>query len=83
MDEPAEPRFMFVHPRKWNNRPLIIAAALQKINGLMDKIPLQNRSYATDHLFIVPTLQAEETYVFPFSLYPPVKSRIQRVLHNS
>jgi len=49
----------------------------------MDKIPLQNRSYATDHLFIVPTLQAEETYVFPFSLYPPVKSRIQRVLHNS
>jgi heat shock protein HtpX len=59
-------------------RPLSLANALQKIERNAERLPMENASPATAHLFIVNPLRGEGLMKL-FSTHPPTSERIERL----
>jgi heat shock protein HtpX len=59
-------------------RPLSLANALQKLEKGVERLPMENASPASAHLFIVNPLRGEGMMKW-FSTHPPVAERIERL----
>src|ERR1700730_12149745 len=60
------------------HNPLLLANALRKLETANERIPMQDASPATAHLFIVNPLSAEGMTRL-FSTHPPIEERIRRL----
>ncbi|HYQ86881.1 MAG TPA: zinc metalloprotease HtpX [Bacteroidota bacterium] len=63
---------------RMTKRPLSLANALQKIERAAERLPMENASPATAHLFIVNPLKGEGLMKL-FSTHPPTSERIERL----
>jgi len=63
---------------RMTKRPLSLANALQKIERTAERLPMENASPATAHLFIVNPLKGEGLMKL-FSTHPPTSERIERL----
>lgn len=60
------------------HNPLLLANALRKLEAANERMPLQDASPATAHLFIVNPLSAQGLTRL-FSTHPPIEERIRRL----
>lgn len=60
--------------------PQGLASALGKLDALSKRIPMQNASDATAHMFIVNPLTAGQAFRNMFATHPPIAKRIERLL---
>lgn len=63
---------------RFTARPLSLASALQKLEHVNKRIPLQTATPATAHMMIVNPLSGEGLMKL-FSTHPPIQERIQRL----
>lgn len=60
--------------------PQGLANALAKLDSISKRIPMQNASDATAHMFIVNPLTAGQAFRTLFSTHPPIEKRIERLM---
>lgn len=58
--------------------PLALASALNKLNTVNDRVPMQNAEPSTAHMFIVSPFSGKSLMKM-FSTHPPVEERIKRL----
>lgn len=63
--------------------PQGLASALGKLDSLSKRIPMQNASDTTAHMFIVNPLTAGQAFRSLFSTHPPIEKRIERLMGAS
>jgi heat shock protein HtpX len=63
---------------RMSGRPLSLANALQKLERGVERLPMQNVSPASAHMFIVNPLRAGGVMKL-FSTHPPISERIERL----
>lgn len=64
------------------SRPDAVASGLRRMTALSHRVPLQNRSFATDHLWVI-GCQEEDWIGAAGTTHPPVEERVRRLLDRS
>lgn len=60
--------------------PKGLASALDKLDFISKRVPMQNATDATAHMFIVNPLTAGQAFRGMFATHPPIAKRIERLL---